>query len=388
MGLGPLLASREIVVTCGAGGVGKTTTAAALGAIAATRLGGRVLVLTVDPARRLADALGLTGPGGTGLGNTERRIDPSLFQAAGTEPRGELWAAMLDTKQSWDELITRHAPDPSVRAAILANPLYDNITGKFVQSHDYIAMERLHELHASGDWDLIVVDTPPSRHALDFLDAPARMTEFFGSRLLRWLTVPYRSKLFAAASRPFYDVADRILGSSFLHDIAEFFLLFQTMERGFVARAAEVTRVLSDRRTSFVVVSTLETGPLGEARYFLDALDRRRLALGGVVLNQALPAVLRDPSARAAADRLRADPDAVARRLAGIGDLSPPSESVALARVLSEIAESFVNLALVATREAELATELRIDAPTVLVPSMPSDVADLTGLLAVGDRLW
>jgi anion-transporting ArsA/GET3 family ATPase len=388
VGLGPLLAAREIVVTCGAGGVGKTTTAAALGAVAATRLGGRVLVLTVDPARRLADALGLTGPGGTGLGNTERRIDPTLFRAAGAEPRGELWAAMLDTKQSWDELIDRHAPDPSVRDAILANPLYDNITGKFVQSHDYIAMERLYELHASGDWDLIVVDTPPSRHALDFLDAPARMTEFFGSRLLRWLTVPYRSKLFAAASRPFYDVADRILGSSFLHDIAEFFLLFQTMERGFVARAAEVTRVLSDRRTSFVVVSTLEAGPLGEARYFLDALQRRRLALGGVVLNQALPAVLRDPSARTAADRLRADPDAAARRLAASGGLAPPPDPIALARVLSEIAESFANLALVATREAELAGELRVDAPTVLVPSLPNDVADLDGLLAVGDRLW
>jgi hypothetical protein len=136
------------------------------------------------------------------------------------------------------------------------------------------------------------------------------------------------------------------------------------------------------------VVSTLEAGPLGEARYFLDALQRRRLALGGVVLNQALPAVLRDPSARTAADRLRADPDAAARRLAASGGLAPPPDPIALARVLSEIAESFANLALVATREAELAGELRVDAPTVLVPSLPNDVADLDGLLAVGDRLW
>jgi anion-transporting ArsA/GET3 family ATPase len=387
MGLGPLIASREVVVTCGAGGVGKTTTAAALAATAATRLGISVLVLTVDPARRLADALGLTGPDGGGLGNVERRIEPERFSAAGVAARGELWAAMLDTKQSWDDLVTRHAPDARVRASILANPLYDNITGKFVQSHDYIAMERLHELHASGRWDLIVVDTPPSRHALDFLDAPARMAEFFGSRLLRWLTVPYRSKLFTAASRPFYEVADRILGSTFLQDIAEFFLLFQTMERGFVARADEVSRVLADRRTSFVVVSTLEPGPLQEAEFFIDALAERSLHLGGVVFNQALPALYRDPAGAAAAARVREDPAALAARVgavAGAG-LGPPE---AIARLLDEVAESFQNLALVATREAELAATLTTTAPTVLVPARPADVADLAGLLAVGERLW
>src|SRR3712207_6017342 len=123
---------------------------------------------------------------------------------------------MLDTKQSWDDLVRRHAPNAKTRDAILANPLYGNITGRFVQSHDYIAMERLYDLHASGVYDLIVVDTPPTRHALDFLEAPQRMVEFFGSRLLRWLTVPYRSRVVSMASRPFYQVADRVLGSQFL----------------------------------------------------------------------------------------------------------------------------------------------------------------------------
>src|ERR671916_1358115 len=270
--LEPLLAAKEIVICCGSGGVGKTTTAAAAAAQAATHLGGKVLVITVDPARRLANALGLER-----FGNVETQVPPELFTAAGVEPRGELWAAMLDTKQSWDELVRSHAPDAATRDAILANPLYDNITGRFVQSHDYIAMERLYEIHASGRYDLIVVDTPPTRNAIDFLEAPERMADFFSSRLLRWLTVPARSRMVNMASKPFYTVADRILGSAFLQDIADFFILFQSMYRGFVSRARAVERVLGDRRTTFVVVSTLEPAPVREAEFFVDALGERSL---------------------------------------------------------------------------------------------------------------
>src|SRR5580658_10501076 len=286
-----LLASREIIVACGPGGVGKTTTAAAAAAMAASRLGGKVLVLTVDPARRLADALGLDG-----IGNTERRVPDEMFLAAGVKPMGELWAAMLDTKESWDSLIRRHAPDERTRDEILSNPLYSQISSRFVQSHDYIAMERLFEIHSEGDYDLIVVDTPPTRNALDFLDAPERMAEFFSSRLLRWLIVPYRSRLVNLASRPFYQVADRILGTQFLADIAEFFILFQTMYDGFIERARAVQRLLADRRTSFIVVSTLETVPLREAEFFAQAITERKLHLGSIVLNKVLPDYLRDPA--------------------------------------------------------------------------------------------
>src|SRR3546814_1821526 len=203
-----LLAAKEIVIHCGSGGVGKTTTAAAAAARAAVHHGGKVLVVTVDPARRLANALGLEA-----FGNVESQVPPEAFAAAGVEPRGELWAAMLDTKESWDDLVRSHAPDAATRDAILANPLYKNITGRFVQSHDYIAMERLYEIHSSGRYDLIVVDTPPTRNAIDFLEAPERMADFFSSRLLRWLTVPARSRILTLASKPFYSVADRILGS-------------------------------------------------------------------------------------------------------------------------------------------------------------------------------
>src|ERR687894_1513829 len=182
--LEPLLAAKEIVICCGSGGVGKTTTAAAAAAMAAAHLGGKVLVITVDPARRLANALGLER-----FGNVETQVPPELFTAAGVEPRGELWAAMLDTKQSWDELVRSHAPDAATRDAILANPLYLNITSRFVHSHDYVAMERLYDIHRSGRYDLIIVDTPPTRNAIDFLEASERMADFFSSRLLRWLTV-------------------------------------------------------------------------------------------------------------------------------------------------------------------------------------------------------
>jgi anion-transporting ArsA/GET3 family ATPase len=375
-----LLAAKEIAITCGSGGVGKTSVAAALGTMAATHLGGRVLVLTVDPARRLAGALGLEA-----VGNAERQIPPEAFNAAGARPRGELWVAMLDTKQSWDDLVRRHAPDVRTRDAILANPLYTNITAKFVQSHDYIAMERLFEIHASGRYDLLVVDTPPTRNALDFLDAPARMAEFFSSRLLRWLTVPYRSRFVTVASKPFYTVADRILGTKFLEDIAEFFSLFQTMERGFVARAKEVTRVLGDRRTTFAVITTLEASPLHEAEFFMEALRARKLQLGALVLNKVLPAYLSDEQATEAAEVLRATNAELGAELAPL--VAAPEQRVA--GVLAEVASSFANFRVVAQREAEQRAELAV-APevTVAVPYLDEDIHDLAGLLRLGERLW
>ncbi|MHB8220072.1 MAG: ArsA family ATPase [Acidimicrobiales bacterium] len=371
-----LLAAKEIVVACGPGGVGKTTTAAAVAAVAAWRHGGRVLVLTVDPARRLADALGLEG-----IGNAERRIPPEVFTSAGVTPRGELWAAMLDTKQSWDDLVRRHAPDDETREKILDNALYQNISGRFVQSHDYIAMERLYELHSEGAYDLIVVDTPPTRNALDFLDAPERMADFFSSRLLRWLIVPYRSRLVNLATKPFYQVADRILGTQFLADISEFFILFQSMYDGFVERAGAVTRLLSDRRTTFMVVSTLEATPVREAEFFATELVARRLHLGAMVLNKVLPAYFRDPGAGRVAH-------ALAEQAAELTD-GLPTDPAQTTRVLKEVAESFLNFGVVARREAEQQAELG-SAPEVLasVPFFESDIYDMAGLLRLGQQIW
>ena len=373
-----LLATREIVISCGSGGVGKTTTAAAAALMAAIHLGGKVLVLTVDPARRLANALGLEE-----FGNVETRVPAEAFAAAGIEPRGELWAAMLDTKKSWDDLITRHAPNDKTRDEILANSLYQNISGRFVQSHDYIAMERLYEIHQSGAYDLIVVDTPPTRNAIDFLEAPDRMAEFFSSKLLRWLTAPAKSRVMNFASKPFYTVADRILGSQFLEDIASFFTLFQAMAPGFVERAEAVTNTLGDRRTTFVVVSTLEAAPLHEAEFFIEALDERKLHLGALVLNKVLPSYLRRTATTGVAKRLVDDADEIAARFDDVGD---PAD---VARVLATVGESFLNYQVVAKREAEQRASLSRSPDVVAaVPYFESDIFDLSGLLALGEQIW
>jgi anion-transporting ArsA/GET3 family ATPase len=374
-----LLATKEVVVSCGSGGVGKTTTAAALAAMAAARHGGKVLVLTVDPAKRLANALGLEG-----FGNVEKQVPASAFADAGVKPRGELWAAMLDTKESWDALVRRHAPNPRTAQAIFDNKLYDNITGRFVQSHEYIAMERLYELHTTGEYDLIVIDTPPTRNALDFLEAPQRMADFFSSRFLRLLTAPYRSRLVSFASKPFYTVADRILGTEFLEDVAEFFGLFQTMAPGFVERAEAVTRLLHDKRTTFVVVSTLEAAPLHEAEFFIDVLRDKRFHLGAVVLNKVLPAYLLDVGAAAAAERMEAQAGELAAKLGPeVGD------PALVRRVLVEVAQSFLRFQVVAQREAEQRAELAV-APDVVatVPYFEVDLYDLAGLLRLGEMIW
>jgi len=298
---------------------------------------------------------------------------------------------MLDTKESWDALIRHHAPDAQTRDEILANPLYQNISGRFVQSHDYIAMERLYEIHSASDYDLIVVDTPPTRNALDFLDAPQRMADFFSSRLLRWLIVPYRSRLVNMATKPFYQVADRILGTEFLADISEFFILFQSMYDGFVARSEAVGRLLSDRRTTFVVVSTLEAVPLREAEFFAAQLTARQLHLGAIVLNKVLPDYLLGSAGTRIAETVKDRAEELATELApalAVADATL-DESDQIARVLTEVADSYLNFQVVALREKEERATLAVH-PDVLatVPFFDTDIYDLGGLLRLGEQIW
>jgi len=381
-----LLSAREVVVFCGSGGVGKTSVAAASAVAAATRIGGKVLVLTIDPARRLADALGLEA-----FGNIERRVDLSAYTR--DEPRGELYAAMLDTKRSWDELVLRHAPDEATAYRILDNRLYHNVTARFVQSHDYIAMERLFDLHASGTYDLIVIDTPPTRNAIDFLEAPARMSDFFGGRLLRWLTMPYRisggrgARMLNVASRPFYQVADRVLGSQFLQDIAEFFVNFQSMYAGFVQRAKAVEQLLHDRRTTFAVVTTLEGAPLREAEQFCSELTARDFHLGALVLNKTLPGYLLTSDGDQAAGVLERQSEKLADELAPVDRAF--DDPATTSRVLRTLGESFRNYEVVARREAELRAELsRLPDVVVSVPNFDSDISDVAGLARIAEHLF
>lgn len=328
-----VLENGRLVVVTGSGGVGKTTMSAALGAFAASQYNRRVLVLTVDPARRLADALGLES-----FGNAVVEIEESALTHNGVPPAGRMFAAMIDTKASWDELIMRCAPNADVRDKVLSNKLYRNLTERFVNSHDYIAMERLFEAQQSNDYDLVIVDTPPSRNALDVLDAPRRMKEFFASRLLKLLTSQAQSRLFSLASKPFFLVADRILGARFLSDITEFFTLFRTMEDGFVKRANEVEDVLKQQDTSFMVVTTLESSPMHEAEFLIDALCERGFSLNTVIANRVTPRELVS-QAQAALTKLDAsiqDPAFVQAVVQATEGVEPTADQIS--RVVSTIA--------------------------------------------------
>jgi len=348
-----LVRDSRMIIVSGPGGVGKTTSAAALGVLAARHFSKRVLVLTVDPARRLATALGLDA-----LGNAE--VPVHLADA-----QGSLTMAMIDTKASWDDMVRRHAPDSATRERVLANDLYKTLTSRFVHSHDYVVTERLYDARETGNYDLVIVDTPPSRSALSVLDAPRRMEQFFSSRLLKLLTAPTQSRLLSIASRPFFLVADRILGAAFLSDIAEFFTLFRTMESPIVSRARRVGALLADPATAYVVVTSAESVAMVEAHYLVDELRRRQHRLEVVLANRLLPTQLADgASARAAAVSSHAD-----------------SRVHALAKAEHAIAQ-------VAARQAGALAEMDgWGTDVVLSESRSGDITDVGALLALGEAL-
>lgn len=297
MTLNELLADTDTLLCCGAGGVGKTTAAAALGVHAATELGRTVVVMTVDPARRLADALGVTG-----IDDVPVNVD---LGSIGGRGKGTLQAMMLDPEASWNRLIANLAPDEKTAERLLRNQVYRAVTQQFVQSHDYLAMARLQELRASGNHDLVIVDTPPSRHAVDFLDAPERMIDFFDSRLLRWMTGAGRLGATNIAAVTFQKVADRVLGGGFVSDVGEFFGLLQQLSTGFVDASRSVSETFVSAATATVVVTTPESGPVREAAAFADDLAHRDMTLDGLILNRAVPRELLEPDVVALAAHWR-----------------------------------------------------------------------------------
>jgi anion-transporting ArsA/GET3 family ATPase len=282
----------------------------------------------------------------------------------------------------------RYASSQKAADAILANPFYRNITERFAHSHEYIAMERLYELHAEGTYDLLVIDTPPSRSALDFLDAPKHMAELFSSRVLRWLTTPARSRLIGLASRPFYEIADRVLGTQLLEDIASFLALFQGMYPGFIERAESVASLMRDERTTFMVVSTLESAPWKEARRLLSELDRRSVHVGLLVANKALSPSFSPGSVNGLLEVLAQRSEQLADALISARPDRYPDAS-RLRRVLEAVGESFANFQLLANREAELFEDLALAHDVrVLVPHLMRDVDDLGALIEIGERLF
>jgi anion-transporting ArsA/GET3 family ATPase len=362
----------RIIVCCGSGGVGKTTTAAAIGLRAAER-GRQVCVLTVDPARRLAQSMGLTS-----LDNTPRLVD-----GVSTEAGGSLHAMMLDMKRTFDEVVEAHA-DPARAAQILANPFYQSLSSSFAGTQEYMAMEKLGQLRKSDEWDLIVVDTPPSRSALDFLDAPERLGRFLDGRLIKLLLTP------AKATRPFAKVLNagfsvmtgamtKILGAQVLRDAQTFITAFDTMFGGFRERAEATYRLLQAPGTSFLVVAAPEPAALREASYFVERLDEERMPLAGLILNRVhrpTAARLSAPRSLAAAETLEAMPKASA----------VVSADVVAAAALRLHAER-MNLGEREQRVAGTFTSAYPAVPVVEVPALPEDVHDLAGLREIGGLL-
>ena len=280
--LAAAVSGASLLVTCGPGGVGKTTTAAALG-VAAARAGRRVVVVTVDPARRLAEALGLELDASAD--------DPHHVTGVGETGKGELWALMLDAASTFDRLVREQASSPQQAEALLANPVYRAISGSLSGAQEYMAIERLHELHTSGEWDLVIVDTPPSRHAIDLLEAPDRLVGFLSHPVYRALTITQRTfaKVTNAAASMFLWAVRRLAGPQIVEDTMEFFRSLANIEPGLRRRASEVSTLLRSDEATFVVVSSPRAEAIGEAEHLVDALRAGRFPFGGVVINLIHP---------------------------------------------------------------------------------------------------
>ena len=354
--LATLVTERQIVICSGSGGVGKTTTAAVL-AMEAAAAGRRAVVVTIDPAKRLADALGLDG-----IGNEPARID-------GPWP-GELWAVMLDTKATFDGLVRRYSEDPEQVDRILANRFSKNISGALSGTQEYMAMEKLYDLHADEGFDLVVVDTPPSRNALDFLEAPRRLTRFLDHRLYRVLMAPTRGMMKAVnvAAQAFVRQVSKVVGAEVFEDAITFFQAFDGMEQGFKERAELVLDLLTSPATSFVLVASPKRDTVDEARFFAEKLAEADIPVAALVVNRMHPHFT---------DEL---PEALRERSITLDGTE-----------IGGLYRNLADFALVAQREEEHVSGLAAmvaPAPVVRVPFLRTDVHDLTGLGLVGDHLF
>ncbi len=357
--------SIRVIVCCGSGGVGKTTTAAALGLRAADR-GRDVVVLTIDPARRLAQSLGLT------------ELDNDPRPVAGVEGKGSLAAMMLDMKRTFDEFVESNS-DPERAATILANPFYQSLSSSFAGTQEYMAMEKLGQLRGKaeteGTWDLIVVDTPPSRSALDFLDAPRRLGSFLDGRFIRLLAAPAKAggkaylRVLSAGFGMFTSVLSKIIGGQVLTDVQTFVGSVDTLFGGFRQRADDTFAMLQAADTAFVVIAAPERDALREASYFVERLEADAMPLAGLVLNRVQTTKVPDldaATATAAAARLEAG--------------KATSVTAALLRIHADRVATLARQ----KRLAERFTAAHRNVAVAAVPALPGDVADLAGLRQIG----
>jgi anion-transporting ArsA/GET3 family ATPase len=349
------LERKDVCICAGSGGVGKTTTSAAIALGMAAR-GLKVAVLTIDPARRLANSLGLPE-----LGNEERRVEVEL--------EGELWAMMLDAKRTFDELVELHAPDARTRDAVLGNRIYQELSGAVAGSQEYMAMEKLHELHQQGSYDLLVLDTPPTRNALDFLDAPRRLSAFIDSRSLQFFTAPGRLglRVLGRGTGIVFSVMKRATGIDLLEDLSDFFRSFGDMATGFRERADRVGALLADSRTAFVLVASPQPDAVDEAVFFHHRLLDSGLPFAGVVVSRMHESI---------------DGDAA---------LSGELEALVGDELGAKLVRNLEDYRVLAERDAQSIERLRSKlgrSPLLSVPDLDDDVHDLAGLERMNEYLF
>lgn len=361
--LGAVVEGASVLVCCGSGGVGKTTTAAVIG-LEAARRGRKVVVVTIDPARRLADALGLAD-GLTG--------EPQRVAVADSAGEGELWAMMLDTPAMFERVVRANAPDPEQADRIVENRFFRNIAGALSGTQEYMASEALHELHGDGRFDLVVVDTPPSRNALDFLEAPGVLTRFLDHKLFKLLMMPTRTgfRVLTVATQPILRAIGRVVGSDVLADTVAFFQAFAGMDVGFRQRAEAVTALLRAEATRFILVASPQHDTLTEASWFADQLTGQGFTVDATVINRLHPRFgggsVADATTRATAALERDQPElaAIWTNLAELRTVAQ-AERTELAPLRSQVAGSAI----------------------VEVPLLPSDVHDVVALDLLAQHLF
>ncbi len=363
-----LLEGRDICICAGSGGVGKTTTSAAI-ALGMVDRGMKVCVLTIDPAKRLADSLGLEE-----LGNEATRVDPALLKKNGVTGDGELWAMMLDAKETFDNLVARHSEDEEARDRVLGNPIYQQISSALAGSQEYMAMEKLFELHSEGRFDLLVLDTPPSRNALDFLEAPTKITQFIEGRSLQLFIRPsgFAARVASRGTGVVLSILKRILGFDLLADLSEFFTAFSGMVDGFQERAHRVNTLLRADETAFVVVCGPQSEPLEEAVFFHSKLVEAKMNFAGAVVNRV---------------RYR-----LGTRVPKLKALTTKVEAAKIDPGLAErAARNLIEYDVLARRDndniAGLSAQLDGD-PVIRIPYLDTDVHDVAGLCEINRFLF
>jgi anion-transporting ArsA/GET3 family ATPase len=365
MQLSRRLEGKRVIVCVGSGGVGKTTVSAAL-ALGLAMRGGKVAVVTIDPANRLAAALGLDE-----LAGEPHRIDPELFAAQGVRAKGELWAMMLDAKRTFDEIVTRLEPDPERLAGILANPVYRELSTAVAGSQEMSAIAKLYELHSEHEFDTIVLDTPPSRNALDFLNAPTRLLGFLEGRALQVFLAPsgLTARLFGRGTGIVFGIFARVTGIDMFAELSRFFGSLTGVIDGFGEQTRAVAELLRAPQSTFLIVTSPEPEPAREASYLAARLHEAEMARGGLIVNRVHTEGLHGHSTEQVAELLASE---LGERLA--------------ARTAANLADFDVLARRDAATVRRLSGELHDDAP-VLIPHLDEDIQDLAGLARIASHL-